>query len=234
MKPIHIFRHIACEGPGYLGDFLDRCAIPYLVIHVDQGAPIPESPDEASALVFMGGPMSVNDPLPWIRQELALIRRAFEADIPLLGHCLGGQLISRALGAAVTANPAKEIGWFPVERVPGADSEPLLADIPDGFQAFHWHGETFSLPEGAVLLLRSEYCDHQAWAMGSALAFQCHIEMTEPMVREWASEYAHELVSVAPSVQSAEAMGERLPERVGELQAVADSFYTRWLAHLAV
>jgi len=234
MKPIHIFRHIACEGPGYLGDVLDRHEIPYQVIHVDQGAPIPESPAEASALVFMGGPMSVNDPLPWVSEELALIRRAFRADVPLLGHCLGGQLISRALGATVTANPVKEIGWFPVERVPGADAAPLLADIPDGFQAFHWHGETFSLPEGAVPLLRSEYCDHQAWAMGSALAFQCHIEMTERMVREWGLEYAHELVSVTPSVQSAEAMRERLSERVGELQAVADLFYTRWLTHFAV
>ncbi len=234
MKPIHIFRHIACEGPGYLGEFLDRHEIPYHVIHVDQGAPIPESPVEASALVFMGGPMSVNDPLPWVSEELALIRRAFRADIPLLGHCLGGQLISRALGAAVTPNPVKEIGWFRVERVSGPDWDPLLVDIPDGFQAFHWHGETFSLPEGAVPLLRSEYCDHQAWAMGSALAFQCHIEMTERMVREWGLEYAHELVSVTPSVQSAEAMRERLSERVGELQAVADLFYTRWLTHFAV
>ncbi len=233
MKPIHIFRHIGCEGPGYLGDVLGRHKIPYHVIHVDQGAPIPESPAEASALVFMGGPMSVNDPLPWIREELALIRRAFTAEIPLLGHCLGGQLISRALGAAVTANPVKEIGWFPVERVPGAESDPLLADIPERFHAYHWHGETFSLPEGSVPLLRSEYCDHQAWAMGSTLAFQCHIEMTEQMVREWALEYAHELDSVAPSVQSAAAMQERLPERVGELQAVAELFYTRWLAHVA-
>ncbi len=233
MKPIHIFRHIACEGPGYLGEVLARNEIPHHVIHVDQGAPIPESPVEASALVFMGGPMSVNDPLPWIREELALIERAFTEGVPLLGHCLGGQLISRALGAAVTVNPVKEIGWFPVEHVSGPDSAPLLTDIPDGFKAFHWHGETFSLPEGAVPLLRSEHCENQAWAMDSALAFQCHIEMTERMVREWALEYAHELTPVTASVQSAEAMQECLGERVGELQAVADLFYSRWLAQFA-
>ncbi len=232
MKPIHAFRHIACEGPGYFGDVLDRHGIPYQEIHVDRGAPIPQSPAGASALVFMGGPMSVNDSLPWIADELALIRRAYEADIPLLGHCLGGQLISRALGAEVTANTVKEIGWFPVEQVPGAESEPLLAGIPKRFSAYHWHGETFSLPEGAVRLLSSEHCERQAWAMGSTLAFQCHIEMTEAMVREWAAEYAPELQTRAPSVQSATQMQERLSERVRALQAVADKFYGRWLAHV--
>ena len=233
MKPVYIFRHIACEGPGYLGEVLDRHEIPYQVIHVDQGAPIPESPAEASAFVFMGGPMSVNDPLPWIGEELALIRRAFDAGTPLLGHCLGGQLISRALGGVVTANPVKEIGWFPVERVAGPEADQLLVDIPRRFQAYHWHGETFSLPNGAVLLLRSEHCDHQAWAMGSTLAFQCHIEMTEPMVREWTTEYAHELEPVTPTVQSTAVMQEGLSERVRDLQGVADLIYRRWLGHVA-
>ncbi len=232
MKPIHIFRHIACEGPGYLGEVLDRREIPYQVIHVDQGAPIPESPVEASALVFMGGPMSVNDSLTWIEEELALIRRAFDQGIPLLGHCLGGQLISRALGAVVTANPVKEIGWFPVQRVSSPAANRRLVDIPERFDAYHWHGETFSLPDGAVPLLRSEHCDRQAWAMGGVLAFQCHIEMTESMVREWAAEYAHELDTAAPSVQSAAEMQERLSERVRDLQAVADRFYSRWLAEV--
>ena len=105
-------------------------------------------------------------------------------------------------------------------------------DIPERFDAYHWHGETFSLPDGAVPLLRSEHCDRQAWAMGGVLAFQCHIEMTESMVREWAAEYAHELDSAAPSVQSAEEMQERLSERVRALQAVADRFYSLWLAHV--
>ncbi len=232
MKPVYIFRHIACEGPGYLGEVLDRREIPYQVIHVDQGAPIPEAPLDTYALVFMGGPMSVNDPLPWVEEELVLIKRAFDEGIPLLGHCLGGQLISRALGAVVTANAVKEIGWFPVERVSSPEADRLLAGIPERFDAYHWHGETFSLPDGAVPLLRSEHCDRQAWAMGGTLAFQCHIEMTGSMVREWAAEYAHELDTAAPSVQSAVQMQEGLSERVQDLQAVADRFYRLWLAHV--
>src|SRR3972149_1439134 len=123
MQPILVFRHAPHEGPGYLADYLDRRRLPYRLIRVDQGDPIPTSLDGISGLVFMGGPMSVNDPLPWIPPVLALIRKAVAADLPVLGHCLGGQLISKALGGAVTKNPIKEIGWLPVERVagPGAD-----------------------------------------------------------------------------------------------------------------
>ncbi len=233
MKPIYVFRHIACEGPGYLAEVMERNNASYQLIPIDQGAEIPESPAGASGLVFMGGPMSVNDSLAWINAELSLIRRAFEEEIPLLGHCLGGQLISKALGASVYANPVKEVGWFPVERVSSPESTEILGDIPQRFHAFHWHGETFSLPAGAVPLLRSEYCERQAWAMGSTFAFQCHIEMTEEMVRAWSLEYAHELESNEPSVQSAEAMQAHLNEHVRESQAVADEIYGRWLEHVA-
>ncbi|MCG8324358.1 MAG: type 1 glutamine amidotransferase, partial [Thiotrichales bacterium] len=111
MKPVRIFRHIEFEGPGYLGEFLTRRNIPFEVIAVDQGDNIDPDPGNASALVFMGGPMSVNDELDWIDLELNLIRNAYSRDIPMLGHCLGGQLISRALGAEVIQNPVREIGW---------------------------------------------------------------------------------------------------------------------------
>jgi len=96
MLPVLIFRHIAHEGPGYLGDFLREKKIPYEMICVDQGESVPDTADGTSALVFMGGPMSVNDPLPWIADELALIRQAIDRGIPVLGHCLGGQLLAQA------------------------------------------------------------------------------------------------------------------------------------------
>jgi len=111
MKPVAIFRHAAVEGPGYLADFLDRHAIPWQLIRVDAGDSVPTTPEAFSGLAFMGGPMSVNDDLPWLAREFSLIREAHAQDIPLLGHCLGGQLISRALGAVVSRNPLKEIGW---------------------------------------------------------------------------------------------------------------------------
>src|SRR3989338_10047944 len=104
MKPIAIFRHISNEGPGYLAEFLDERQIPWELIAIDAGDAVPHSAEAYSGLVFMGGPMSVNDALPWIPPVLALIRDAVAGDVPVLGHCLGGQLISRALGATVSRN----------------------------------------------------------------------------------------------------------------------------------
>ena len=232
MKPVYIFRHVACEGPGYLADVLARREIPHRLVRVDEGEPIPPSPDGASGLVFMGGPMSANDPLPWLQEEISLIQRAAGQGVPLLGHCLGGQLISKALGAQVTPNPVKEIGWYPVERVPGPEAAALLGPLPSRFIAYHWHGETFSLPDGVAPALRSDYCERQAWVKGNVLALQCHVEMTAEMVREWARLYADELVFDSASVQSAAAMMDGLDERVRESQGAANVLYEHWLGHL--
>ncbi|MDH4233536.1 MAG: type 1 glutamine amidotransferase, partial [Gallionella sp.] len=107
MKPIAIFRHFPTEGPGYLAEFLDERKIPWQLIAIDAGDAVPQSVAAYAGLVFMGGPMSVNDDLPWIPKVEALIRDAVARDIPLLGHCLGGQLISKALGGVVSRNPVK-------------------------------------------------------------------------------------------------------------------------------
>jgi GMP synthase-like glutamine amidotransferase len=180
----------------------------------------------------MGGPMSVNDNLPWIEKELRLIHAAVEADMPELGHCLGGQLISKALGAAVIANEVKEIGWLPVEKLDNQASRDWLGPLPSSFEAFHWHGETFSIPTGATNILQSEKCPHQAFVINNTLAMQCHIEMTESMVCQWADFYEHELVEGVPSVQSAAMMKNRLAERIEQLQTVAETVYERWLQPL--
>ena len=229
MDPILIFGHVACEGPGYLAEYLAARGVPFRLVCIDQGEAIPESPDGASALVFMGGPMSVNDPLPWIQQELALIRRAAERGLPMLGHCLGSQLIARALGGVVAPNPVTEIGWWPVQVVPEAASDPRLAGLPDQFEVFHWHGETFTLPPGAEHLLRSEHCPHQAFALGNVLGLQFHVEVTGPMVEEWAALYNGDLATASPAVQGPSALRERLVERVQHLRSVADNLYGPWL-----
>ncbi len=181
MKPIYIFRHTPPEGPGYFGDFLERQQIPYRVIGVDVGEALPTSLDETSALVFMGGPISVNDALPWIEPELALIRQAVASNMPVLGHCLGGQLISKALGGTIQANPVKEFGWFDVMQHNSTAAQSWLSGLPQQFPVFHWHGESFSLPSGADLILSSAGCRHQAFVIGNTLALQCHVEMTAAM-----------------------------------------------------
>jgi GMP synthase-like glutamine amidotransferase len=232
MTPLYIFRHIACEGPGYLAEVLERQEIPYRLIAIDCNDPVPEGIDACSGLVFMGGPMSVNDPLPWIERELVLIRMAHDRGMPVLGHCLGGQLISKALGGHVTPNPVREIGWHPVRKTASTAAAEWLSGWPDETTVFHWHGETFSVPAGAELLLGNDNCTHQAFASGATLALQCHVEMTAPMVREWAELYRDELADPSPTVQSAARMTTDLEARVAGAQHAADTLYRRWLAPL--
>jgi GMP synthase-like glutamine amidotransferase len=235
MKPVAIFRHARSEGPGYLADFLDAHAIPWRLIRIDEGDVLPAVSTEFSGLVFMGGPMSVNDNLPWIASSEALIRGAVAADIPVLGHCLGGQLLAKALGGTVGPGPVKEIGWGEVVVAAGNDARCWFGDA-HAFLGFHWHGETFSLPPGARLLLSSLWCKNQAFALGKHLGFQCHIEMTEDMVREWCRLGAEELATAAasPGVQPLEEMLRDLPVRVTELQRMAATIYQRWSEGLSV
>jgi GMP synthase-like glutamine amidotransferase len=229
MKPIWIFRHIECEGPAYFADVLQSYGIPYQLIAVDGGQAIPAAPADAGGLVFMGGPMSVNDSDAWIRQELDLIRRAAERNIPVLGHCLGGQLISKALDAAVYANPVKEIGWHAVDKIPSLEADYWLPQSDWPRELFHWHGETFELPAGVTPLLRSAFCANQAYVRGNILALQCHVEMLPAMVGEWARLYAAEIAEPSLSVQSFSQMSENLEMRIAGAQHVADALYDAWL-----
>jgi GMP synthase-like glutamine amidotransferase len=233
MKPVVIFKHVAVEGPGYVATFLDAHNIPWQLIKVDEGDAIPESISAFSGMVFMGGPMSVNDDLPWIQPVLALIREAVAADVPVLGHCLGGQLISKALGAIITQNADKEIGWGEVSVSPNATAHTWFGDM-ESFNGFHWHGETFSLPAGATHLLASQYCQNQAYAIGKHLAFQCHIEMTPEMVEAWCDVGADEIrqSSASPAVQSTEVIMENLPLHCFFLNKVANQVYTQWIKGL--
>jgi GMP synthase-like glutamine amidotransferase len=229
MRPLYIFRHIACEGPGYLAEVLARHNVPSRLIRIDAGDRVPDSLEGCSGLVFMGGSMSVNDPLPWLEQELSLIRAARAIDMPVLGHCLGGQLISKALGGEITRNPVKEIGWHPVRGSNTAGAAHWLDGLAGQNTLFHWHGETFSIPEGAEVILENDNCAHQAFAIGNTLALQCHVEMTAPMVSEWAALYQHEIANPTGAVQSAAEMTSDLDTRINEAQQVADVLYEHWL-----
>jgi len=229
IKPIRIFRHIACEGPGHFADILAHYNIPYQLVRIDKGETPPPQIDDVSGLVFMGGPMSVNDDLPWIAQEMQLIRNAVDIGLPVLGHCLGGQLISRALGGTIRANPVKELGWFIVEKTAGDAANDWLAALPQQNLMFHWHGETFSIPPGAQAILHSEHCRHQGFVIGNTLALQCHVEMTADMVKEWAERYEEELREPSATVQSRTEMTTELGRKIDELQQAADVLYRRWL-----
>lgn len=232
MKPVGIFRHFPTEGPGYFATFLERHRIPWLLLRLDAGEGVPPDPGAYSGLAFMGGPMSANDDLPWIPPVLKLIRGAAAAGIPVLGHCLGGQLMAKALGGAVSRSPQKELGWGKVWVTAAPAVREWFGEVCV-FDAFHWHGEMFSIPPGAIRILEGPHCTNQAFVLGPHLAMQCHVEMTEDMVRVWSESGAREIAaSRGPAVQTAEAMREDLERRIAALHAVADRLYGRWIAGL--
>lgn len=229
VKPIALFRHAPQEGPGFFATYCDAHGLPWQLFSIDAGEAPPASPDAFAGLVFMGGPMSVNDDLPWIPPVLALIRSAAAAGIPLLGHCLGGQLIAKALGGTVGPNPVKEIGWGTVRVLESATARDWFGDVA-AFEAFHWHGETFTLPPGAERLLESAHCANQAFALGPHLALQCHVEMTEEMIQSWCEIGADEIAEAAasPGVQTAPEMRALNPANLPAMRAVAERLYGRW------
>lgn len=229
---ILISQHLAHEGPGYFAEFLNRHDIAYELIKVDEQQPLPKRIGDYAGLVFMGGAMSVNDDLPWIGQALALIREAVDADVPVLGHCLGAQLISKALGGEVKRNRVREIGWYPVRKLGGGAANDWFGRLPAEFEVFHWHSETFSIPPGATHVLQSQDCFHQAFVIGKTLALQCHVEMTADMVKDWAQRARDEIALPAATVQTADQMTADVYARVRELNGIAESVYTRWIQGL--
>jgi GMP synthase (glutamine-hydrolysing) len=180
------FRHAPLEGIGSIAGALDRHYIAYRVVdaYLDLGnAP---SLDDAAGLIVMGGPMSANDDLPWLRYEIGVIQEAIHRGIPVLGVCLGAQLIAKALGARVYKNPVKEIGWWQVCWGEVARGDRLFRDFRDPEMVFQWHGETFDLPHGAELLAYGDVCRNQAFrAERNVYGIQFHLEATPDIITDW-------------------------------------------------
>jgi len=177
--------------------------------------------------------MSVNDDLPWIPPLLELIREAVRKDVPVLGHCLGGQLISKAFGGSVGPNPVKEIGWGEVRIADNAVAREWFGDAQP-FTSFHWHGETFTIPPGATRLASSNFCLNQGFALGKHLGLQCHVEMTPEMIRAWCAGGADEIASSpGPAVQKPEQMEADIEARVARLNQVAERLYDKWIEGLS-
>lgn len=234
MKPIAVFRFAETEGPGYFATFLDHHSIPWQLFAIDRDAAIPDSASAFSGICLMGGPMSVNDPLPWIDSVCALIRDGDARGIPTIGHCLGGQLISKALGGQITRCHAKEIGWGKARVEPSPTARRWFGNDPE-VTVFQWHGETFSLPDGATHLLSNEYCANQAFILRKNLAMQCHVEMTDAMIAEWCHAWPSELASTASLPASVQNPAQMLSEAASHFPAMrrlADRLYALWLQEL--
>ena len=180
------------------------------------GEPLPAPPAEFDAVVVLGGGMNVRDAdrLPWMRAEIELLRDAMQERIPVLGICLGAQLLAAAAGAEVRRSPSPEIGWFDVARSEAGADDPVLGRLPARFLAYEWHSYAFALPAGAVELARSAACS-QAFRLGEhTWGVQFHPEVLPEIVRAWALDYRSDPDAIAmgfdPPAHLAEA-AERLP-----------------------
>jgi len=199
----HCFQHVSFEGLGSIELWLDSNGYELSSTRFFESADLPD-PDAIDLLVVMGGPMSVNDEdqFPWLVLEKQFIRELIESGKPVLGICLGAQLIANALGANVYPNPVKEIGWFPIHAVAAADGP--VFKFPPAVTVFHWHGETFNLPPGAIRLAESAGCRNQAFQLGRrVIGLQFHLETTPVSAGEMVSNCREELVP-SSFVQTAE------------------------------
>ena len=192
MMRVHCFQHVPFEGLGSMTGWLEARSARVTSTRFFEDSALPRM-DDIDWLIIMGGPMSVNDQetCPWLGAEKAFIAEAIAREKVVLGICLGAQLIASARGARVHRNPQPEIGWFPVERTgrQGARALPARADV------FHWHGETFDLPEGALGIARSDACENQAFVIGDrVVGFQFHLETTAEAARAMIAACGSELV----------------------------------------
>lgn len=191
MKPVLVLRHVPYEGLGLLADVLRAEHLTYSYLDMYEEPPRHLDVTRLGGLVVLGGPMNADetDKYPYLAHELEWIREAVQRNLPVLGVCLGAQLLAKALGARVYAAPQKEIGWFSVDMTGAAGDDPLLSACQTRETVFQWHGDTFDLPEGAVWLARSEVAPHQAFRFGRcAWGLQFHVELTPAELDLWLRE----------------------------------------------
>jgi GMP synthase (glutamine-hydrolysing) len=227
-----VLQFMGDDGPGYLGDWAARHGLALDVRGAADGRPFPETMTGHGGLVVLGGAMSANDDLPNLRAAERLIEQCLRADIPVLGHCLGGQLMARVLGAPVQASPRPEVGWHRMQRLPAQRALDWFGDAPMQ-PVFHWHYEAFDLPAGAEALGTTDACPVQAFAIGPHLAMQFHLEIDARKIAAWLGapdERYHVERRRHTSVQGPDSIRHLTDECLGSHQTLADRVYGRWLA----
>lgn len=237
MRPVLVLQHLLGDGPSYLQTWLRAEGLAHDLRCTEAGEAFPEDIAGYRALAILGGAMSANDDMPSLRQAEHLVRKAVSLGIPVIGHCLGGQLMAKALGATVGPSIAPEIGWSTVDlHADSAASRWFGPDLANAGRCtvFQWHYEAFTLPRGAVSLAGNAYCLHQAFELGPHLAMQFHVELDDTKLRHWcetAEAAYHQALHLYPeSVQPVRQMMEQAKAALPAQQALAARLYARWLA----
>jgi len=229
MAKVYVLQHHQVENLGTIAGALEGAALAWQYIRTHEGHPVPKEMKGAGGLIVMGGPMAVYqaDQYLFLRDEMRLIEQAVTEELPVLGVCLGAQIVAAALGAKVTRNPAgKEIGWYPVTLSDAALEDRLWRGVAPTITPFHWHGDIFELPAGAVSLASSEKTPCQAFRYGNSIyGLQFHIEVSPESVAAMAAEWPRELDK--ERISAAEMIG-AAAGHVPELELLSDAIFGRW------
>jgi GMP synthase (glutamine-hydrolysing) len=233
MKPILVLQHVPHENMASLESYLGRAGLTWQYVELFRQVPARLDLAAAAGLVVLGGPMNVDevDKFPFLAREVEWIRQAVAAELPLLGICLGSQLLAKAMGAKVYPNGVKEIGWYEIELQPAAADDALFAGSAARQTVFQWHGDTFDLPPGAVHLALSRQCRHQAFRYGrAAWGLQFHIEMTATIVDAWLTEAENCRELAGLDYIDPRAIAAQTPQRMPAMQALGDRVLPRFAA----
>ena len=229
---IAILQNNSDDGPAYLGSWLTQHGVEFDVFNFDAGESPPTTLARFAGLALLGGSMSVNGDLPSLRTSETLIREARDASKPVIGHCLGGQLIASALGARVAVADSPEIGWSKIKLNAGAEARDWFGEFAGTERdALQWHYDAFSLPDGATLLAGNDACPIQAFAVHNMLAMQFHIEIDRNKLASWARNGKEELTALVgqPHVQQARTIAAEIPKRMAASHALADRIYANFV-----
>jgi GMP synthase-like glutamine amidotransferase len=232
MFPIAIVQNAPNDGPCFFATWLGANGFAHHMFRMDLGEALPSTLDGFSGLGILGGPMSANDDMPYYPAMFGLIQASIAQHKPVIGHCLGGQLLSRALGGTVQAAEHAEIGWSTLRAESHLATEWLGTHEP--LELFQWHGESFSIPARATRIATGRYCANQAYVVdGLHLGMQFHCEVDAPKVRDWLRTGAAEIAaSMSPAVQTPAQALEHLDAKLANSQAIASTIYQRWAQNL--
>jgi len=229
MKPVAIFTHTECEPPGYLVNLLRAVDYPFQLVCLHNGVNSDFELDNFSKLIFMGGPGNVAEPEPWMLEEMEIIRNARKSAMPVLGICLGAQLMSSALGGRVWQADSLEVGWHEVQLLDSAQDCVWFDGLAERFSVFQWHAHNFSAPPGAIEMATSECTPCQAFVDAKNLAIQFHLEMTAEIIQTLIEKYGSDLEQPSNCVQSSAQILQDIEQRCEQTFRVADTLLKRWL-----